>query len=137
MFYGVPALLAGVLVWQGEAISQNLVNLLVTSYSVFAALLFNLLVLLYTVVERYNRKVTQERIPEAADLLREVYANVSFGILLCIVAVVGLIVSFIDVGTFRCVVDGVNWFIGICFLLTLFMILRRIHALLSLELPDE
>lgn len=61
-------------------LDNSKLGIIITSLSVFAGLLFNLLVLIYSARDRIQDDVHP-------DLLPETYTNVSFGILICIIAI--------------------------------------------------
>ena len=128
-------------------LKESLANALTTSFSIFSALLFNLLLLVYDISEKDSNLsnknlpdlVAQKRQNSRRKLLQEVYINVSFSILIATVAVVLLLFYFLldtignssIVCTFTKVVAFGVYYLAIQFLLTLFMVLKRIYRLLS------
>ena len=131
LFYGVPCLfgLLSLVVIPTEA----LINVLVTSLSVFAALLFNLLMLVLSVIEkRKGNKVFFQ-------LQRETYANISYAILVALITVALLLIPYFYAFTSaptdppttgQRVFWGAIYFLLVNFGLTMAMILRRMHAIL-------
>lgn len=146
LFFVLPAIIAGLMFYSGVALNDSLVNALITSFSIFSALLFNLLLLVYDiagkiavqspVIDPLDQQITQRR-----ELLREIYVNVSFAILISTFIVVILLTYFLkpsncnliglNVCDFQWLVALTTYYLSIQFLLTLFMILKRIYRLLA------
>ena len=160
LFFGIPLLIAGIFSYFNISLTHNLISLLITSLSIFAALLFNLLLLIYDVVQK-----TKNESALKIRFLKEVYSNISFCILIAILAVIILIlISCYDELYVRndnmyyychvllSIFNGINdinntlfiyrifnfiaYYLIILFLLTLFMILKRIHILLYKEYKE-
>lgn len=132
LFLGVPVLAALLLHYLKVGLSDEAVNVLITALSIFAGLLFNLLVLIAGLADRSD----MPRGPaDPRPLLREVYANIAYALLVSLVALIPLCVyAMVAEGTARIVATIFAYsFIG-HFLLTLLMILKRMHALLTDEL---
>lgn len=134
LFFLVPGVISGVLLYSYGSLERNLINIVATSLSIFAALLFNLLLIVYDVmakVEGSNSNDDKLR----RQVLREVFSNISFAILVAIWAIVSILVLVL--------VNGVNeaeyvWsflisYLVTLFLLTLLMLLKRVHVLLRRE----
>lgn len=133
LFVVVPGALAGGLWYLGISLTREAVNVLITSLSVFAALLFNLLLLIYDIVRKP---------PERGELqgfkklfLQQVYANISFCILISLVAVIVLVISYLELPwpVLTHLVAAVIYYLLLLFILTLFMVLKRVHVLLKQE----
>jgi hypothetical protein len=160
LFFGVPAVCAGVAMTLAK-FSPDLANLLATVFSVFSALLLNLLVIVQTASERLvgsapttagdgvsaaAARVNESRRKDRIDYLKEVHANISFGTLVSVV-LLGLVlvhVVFSGAGTVgssdrwdlagewgRGALECSIWYLVGIFLLDLFMVLKRIHILLD------
>lgn len=136
MFIGIPIIVSVIVLIRDLCISNELITLLVTSLSIFAALLFNLLLLIYDIVTKGNDNKTPSEIK--LKLLKEIYSNISFCILLSINAVIFLLVASITAnGSWLDRIIGiVITFLVSMFILTLFMILKRVHILLSNEIKQ-
>jgi len=52
LFVGVPFLFAGIAIWRGVQIRSTAINGILTAYSIFAGLLFNLVMLVITFLAR-------------------------------------------------------------------------------------
>ena len=135
VFFGLPIVVAFFLAFVlNLSVNQGAVGILVTSLSIFAALLFNLLLLIYDVVskvEQGSRKLKER-------YLSQVYSNISFAILVSIVSIIVLLVAYFDLdgSCFALATSFVVYYLVTLFLLTLFMILKRVHILLSREFED-
>jgi hypothetical protein len=128
-FYAAP-LVFGSIIGYFFVPSETLISVLITSLSVFAALLFNLLMLVLGVIEK--RKGNKNFIL----VQRETYANIAYSILVSLVAVGLLIVPYFVTATendyviLRKVFWGAVFFLLLNFGLTMAMILKRMHAIL-------
>lgn len=134
VFIGIPIIVSIIVSIRGLYISNELITLLVTSLSIFAALLFNLLLLIYDIVRKGNDNKTPSEIKW--KLLKEIYSNISFCILLSINAVIFLLAASITTNGSWVdqMIDIVITFLVSMFMLALFMILKRVHVLLSNEI---
>jgi hypothetical protein len=116
-----------------EILDKDVVGILITSLSIFAALLFNLLLLVYDIVKKANPDepfaVLKTR------FLKEIYANVSYSIFVSMLAVIILLISLLGTSNdlIRIAATFLIYFLVANFILTLLMILRRVHILLSKE----
>ena len=110
-------------------------NALITSLSLFSALLFNLLLLIFDILRKENS--TRDGTPLRRQFLSQIYSNVSFGILIAVICIALLLLLFVDleaaflVYALNLVVD----MLVINFILTMLMILKRVHILLRKEAP--
>jgi hypothetical protein len=144
-FVAFPVAAAAYLVYRGVSIPSGAISILLTCLSIFVGLLFNLLVLAHAM--RSDRRTKADN-PYERPLLREINANLEYSILVALVAICILLVpvfvpslgsisggedawresaSWLAFGTFVLLLN---------FILTLFMILKRMHSLLFLEYAD-
>jgi hypothetical protein len=135
VFLGVPLAVAGFLLWRGINFKPPVLSGMLSAFSIFAGLLLNLLLLIcgFTTNERFsgNDPATTTR----RNFLREVYFNLAFSILvaLVIVALDLATVAVVDEhGTYR-TITFVLGFLIVQFVLTIVMVLQRIHTLLAFE----
>jgi TRAP-type uncharacterized transport system fused permease subunit len=130
IFLLLPSVLSVAAYLCGISLSDSLSNVLATAFSIFAALLFNLLLLVYDLLKK--EEVAAEPNTLRQELLDEVSKNISFSILISLVVIILLIVSSLKIkaGWFEGVASAVTFWFSAVFLLTLFMILKRIHNLL-------
>lgn len=132
MFLLVPLLLAVISYWWGWSLSKDATNLVVTAMSIFAGLMINVLVLIYTVA--LNTKPDEETVEEAElekRFLCQIFANISFSICTSVLIVVVLSFSYFLEAKAQLVVSSIACFLLGNFLLTLLMTLKRLHILLS------
>ena len=108
---------------------QGLVTIVATVLSIFAALLFNVLMLVYDALGKKNPN--QQRL----KFLRELANNISFAILVAMATIVSVLASIIASSGSPpvAVASGLTYFLATMFLLTLLMILKRTHVLLAKE----
>lgn len=116
-----------------EIFDKNIVSILVTSLSIFAALLFNLLLLVYDLVKKANP--TEKFAVLKTRFLKEIYSNVSYSIFIAMLAVIILLISLLgtSIRILQVTVAFLVYFLVANFILTLLMVLRRVHILLSKE----
>ncbi len=138
-FFILPLIIGGFLLFVLKIeITDYVINILITSLSIFAALLFNLLLLVYEIV---NGKSNKTKIK--SKILKEIYSNISFSIFSSILAVILLLLYSIvftyvsEKQIFILTINFLIYYLTITFLLTLFMILKRIHILLSKEFDKK
>lgn len=134
LFFGVPVVIAAVLVYFYGELRSNLITIVATSLSIFAALLFNLLLLVYDVIRKSeNPAGNQETLRRR--FLTEVFSNISFAILVAIIAIVLVLIRVLvdDASVAEHVFSGLVYYLVSLFLLTLLMLLKRVHVLLSRE----
>lgn len=129
LFFGVPLVMMAGLLWTQVLLTRDMANIIITSLSIFAGLLFNLLLLTHGML----RSVPQEKTVEKT-LIREIYSNISFAILVSILIIITCTAFYFSARPwFVLSVTAVSHFLVANFALTLLMILRRIHILLSNE----
>lgn len=178
LFILFPAILALSLIIYHISLTNNLIIILVTSFSIFAALLFNLLLLIYDIVSKSNGRKSNQNNESSKEiavnlsndisngkeknkkilslkekLLKETYVNISYNIIISIISIVFLLMLYLVLETmvtakegasacqpllyaFKYIVPLISFFVYyflVQFMLTLFMILKRIHVLLSKE----
>jgi hypothetical protein len=153
LFFIFPSLVAFFLTSLQVLLNDAIANALITSFSVFAALLFNLLLLVYDITGKSSTSSSgpinpgaTERLKKKKETLRQIYINVSFCILVSVIEVVFLILYFLKIKT--CILWSLNvcflpkmppflsfsiYYLAGLFILTMLMILKRIYKLLALE----
>ena len=137
LFLGIPLMLSSFLSFGSHIrLDVNFINALVTSLSVFSALLFNLLLLIYDILRKDNKESLGAE--TRRQFLKEIYANISFSILISVVTIVFLLILFFDL-KIEWLIDIINaivYFLVINFILTILMVLKRVHILLSQEMKE-
>lgn len=124
---------------------KNFTTILITSLSIFTGLLFNLLLLTYDLIKRNESEKSfrpGEDIKTKKDndviikgrLLKQIFSNISYSILISIFAIVFLLLSFAwDNCFYNIALSAIIYFLVVNFFLTLLMVLKRAHNLLSSE----
>jgi hypothetical protein len=131
VFYAVPAAFLALAERTSLELSHDAVGVLVTALAVFAGLLLNLLLLTHGIIKGRDR--TKNDVNEM-KLLHQIYSNISYAILVSILAL-ALLLSAAAIGTMPIGthVAALTAFLISHFLLTLLMILKRMHILLGRE----
>jgi hypothetical protein len=138
LFYGLPAALGAVGAYYGWKSNADVLNALLAAFSIFAGLLLNLLILVYTFSSQTEQPSALARVRTA--LIKELHDNIAYSILVSIVLVV---VTMITVAYLKMHESPPNpaftapWvaavviFLTMNFILTLLMILKRIYIMLN------
>lgn len=134
LFFFFPLLLSGILVYFKFILSKDFINILATSLSIFAALLLNLLLLIYDILRKSEK--TDSNYKLKAKFLKQIYANISFCILISIVTIVFLIIASLNIKQLESILAFGIYSLVFIFVLTLFMVLKRVHILLSKEVSS-
>ena len=121
--------------FNGVAVDDSDINVLLTMFSIFAALLFNFLMLIIQVKETpsANSKVNFEKYQKC---ISQTYYNVSFATLLSVIAIILLwIISIWDnLGQLAsCIVSWIAMTVIIMFFVALLMVLKRIFNIYSIN----
>lgn len=133
-FYFVPAVAGALLYWSGVRLPDETVAVLVTAYAVLAGLLFNLLVLTH----RIARDVLSSNVPDDyRRLLREVYTNISYAVLIAFLTLLLLIAIAVVADRYRAPLEGFGFFALGHFLLTMLMVVKRAHVVLRKEFDRQ
>lgn len=138
LFFLIPLPFSIILTYIYGITSNTLITIFSTSLSIFAALLFNLLLLIYDIVRNKDENTENHKLK--MTFLKEIYSNISFSILVAIsTVVISLFIALID----KPKTDIQKWIIYILsiviyyltsiFILTFLMVLKRVHVLLSKE----
>lgn len=128
-FYAFPLCLAVAFEGWGLRIPSNIVGHGLTAYSIFIPLLINVLVLIYSILERNH---LQDKSKWAPVLLQQLYGNIAYSVLVSVCSLALLTVYEVHFS------ERVSIFIRLSFaflffhlLLTSLMVMKRIHALIS------
>lgn len=133
-FYGIPAGVTALAIWQGIGLANTAVTVLTTAMSMLAGLLFNLLGLLQAMPAP---DVAQHAIPGTARRLAiQTYSNIAYAILVAL----GTIVPLMTVANYpqteplalgRQIASATAIYLLVHFVLTLCMVLKRMHVMLT------
>jgi hypothetical protein len=137
-FFGLPFLLAAIAFYCRWSLSVDALNAVLASFAIFAGLLLNLLILVYTFSSDTVQPSALAKV--RGTVIRELHDNISYAVLISIIIVV---LALAAIGKLR-ISDGqatshytdryMSFFIiyfTLNFVLTLLMILKRIHKILS------
>lgn len=144
LFYGLPVIAAGASYYVELRLKPEAYNISITFFGIFIALILNIQVAMFSIFQRKwevpaDKRVANSMADTLADrkkLLIELNANLSYLILVCCVALVLSLLSFIksfDNG----IIPAVMVFLYGHFLLTLLMVVKRAHALFHKEYRDS
>lgn len=139
-FFGVPLVVSAAGLLLGWRLYIDALNALLAAFAIFAGLLLNLLILIYTFSADSTHPSALARI--RGLFVRELHNNISFSILLSIAIVVVALVAVAELkmqsaGTPEStgpVLTFLLVYLTSNFVLTLLMILKRIHTMLNREL---
>lgn len=145
VFFISPLILASSLVYFRTILNSELANLLITVFSIFAGLLFNLQILMFDIVGKVSDTAglpgslaSTQSLHRRISILENVSLNISFEILLCIFGVLVLAVSTLSKNlVFQIFFSLIIFYIVSLFALTLAMVLKRIHTLLIDEIKIQ
>lgn len=154
LFFLFPPLASSFLVYVGFELNDSMAGVLTTAFSIFSALLFNLLLLVYDITCKENietkSKLEEDEFSNIGEkqnqlrllLLKETFANISYSILVAILTVILLLFYFLkidennifefDFKSIETFLDISIYSLAIQFILTILMILKRVHTLLTL-----
>jgi hypothetical protein len=148
-FYGVPTIAAAIYYAMMPTLTNDAVtqidSVLVAAFSIFAALLLNMQVLIIGLRDRREgdtQSGSQDRSPEDQHLIdqlsaarhkhiAELFANVSYCIVVSIVLVGGTVISIFLQLQSRPLLKAIQFFVILHFALTGIMVLKRMHVLFS------
>jgi len=141
-FAVLPLLLGAAGIYEKVKFSYDVLTAILTAFSIFAGLLLNLLLLVFSFVERPQYGTLQGI---RKQMLQELHSNISFAILNSIVIVVVAIVCVVRVKmvspTGVAYTGAVATFLFIFFIsnfvLTLLMVLKRMHVLLAQTVKES
>lgn|GEM_PF-1015452 len=149
IFFLIPLLVAFLLIITNKPLTQNSVNALITAYSIFTALLLNVIFIIYDIMGKLKitDKDTTDDIAEYAknrnqkELLEHLYSNSVYSLLTSIIILTILILeALIEVwrieGYILCIFSGFTYIMVAHFLMNLLMITKRLSSLLSSKLDS-
>ncbi|MGP6220959.1 hypothetical protein [Caldiplasma sukawensis] len=131
----LPLLVAVLFIWFRIFIKQSEFTVILTAYSVFAALLLNLMILVFSIVNREREKPSEKRDTKKINLLRETYENIQFTVLISVLIIFLILLMLFIPSDYYLVAIFSFWvyYLIFVFLVTLFMVLKRTHAIMSKE----
>ncbi len=126
-FAAIPILFSTAMFFLKLPISNNSINIIITSLSIFVGLLFNMVVLIFDILN----KPTQDEVKK--EVLKQILSNISFTILLSIVMIGFCLVHLVPNALVKTITGCVIYLFLALFFLTLLMILKRMSALFDSE----
>jgi sterol desaturase/sphingolipid hydroxylase (fatty acid hydroxylase superfamily) len=139
VFYMLPLLCTLAVLCTGATIDSTIASILVTALSIFAALLFNLLLLVCDIAKRDPRYAISRNDPRTAiraELIRQIFVHISFGILVALLAI-GFLVASVWSKQWT-TAAGITGAIGIgliaMFVADLLLVMSRMHSLITSDL---
>ena len=140
LFWTAPFIITLLAVYLDLPLSGNLVNILLISLSVFAALLFNILLLIYDLAHKIKAPQNGDQVQKIVRVLvNETFANISFSILISILSIVFLIIDTFQFQSFLIenTLKFLTFYLVIIFIMSLFIDLKRIYVLLQFEMNNQ
>jgi len=139
-FFILPAIVAITLALKGY-ITNNGIGIVITVFSIFAGLLFNLLILIMDIGRRVRKQGKEENVDAkkqklTESLISETYSNVAFSILISLTVICITLIFIIGLSNviLKFIISTTLYWLIIVFIMTLFMILKRVFRLLDNEL---
>jgi hypothetical protein len=131
LFFVVPAVVAAALMFLKVGLTDSAVNVLITALSIFAGLLFNLLVLIASLADKRAAPTGES---DARQVMKSIYANIAYSLLVSLLTLLplGLFATLKD-ELAKKIAMAVSYYFIVHFALTLMMVLKRMHILLSFE----
>ncbi|MDD5459005.1 MAG: hypothetical protein PHF37_06410 [Phycisphaerae bacterium] len=148
-FFGIPLAISMLSLFFGYGLSSGVYSLLVNFGSIFTALLLSVLVLVYEQESKIEVGKGLDPLYKAKkELLNQLYYNISYSIILSIVLVISCLLGsiidgkpfFVGFGEYKSQIKfdvylftPISLFITSNVILTIVMIVKRVHALLTIK----
>lgn len=143
LFFVAPIIASALILYFFSTLDDRFIEILITAMSILTGLLFNLIVLLYDIINKTNddfqklellgNKLDAGKKKIRIDFLRHIFSNISFGILLALVSIPFLVVGLSHNKYLKLSADFVALSLLLMFFLLMMMILKRVHILLAKE----
>lgn len=145
LFFVFPLFISGILILFSVLLNKDLVGILINVFSIFAGLLFNLLVLIYDVISKIDKPLNSSKTSNSIqavklkiDTLEQIFSNISFEILLSLFNVIFLAISTLfTIKEASYIFSFLIFYLVTLFTLSLLMVLKRVHKLLSDEIKEQ
>lgn len=140
MVFLLPLLSLAVKVSLVLSLSQDTVSIIVSAASIFAGLLLNLLVLLYSILSSLRRPDNNDfgiKDENERDLIEHLFYNISFSILVCVVLVVSAILTLTKQGWWVAPAEALAYYTGMQLFFLVLQILKRFHSLLEFKIARK
>jgi hypothetical protein len=138
LFIGAPLALGGLVWWKHFNFDATVLNGMLAAFSIFAGLLLNLLVLVFSFAGNPRFVGSDPATVTRRRLILEIHENLSFSILVAIAVAVLSLAGLCEMKYAQSKDSNPIISVGTAillgnFILTLLMVLKRIHILLSTE----
>lgn len=136
VFFLLPLFVSITLVYFGFLIEKQFATILLAGFSAFAALLLNLLLLIFDIADKVKK--SEKDVNIFFNLLEEIYINISFCISMSVLLIIIISGFFLGIenSIFLCLISFFGYFISLVFILSLLMVLKRIYRLLSTKMSS-
>ncbi|WP_416050070.1 hypothetical protein [Cupriavidus basilensis] len=112
-------------------LNDAIVSVVVSAASIFAGLLLNLLVLLYSIVSASRQRAAGVEDLKEKILIEQSFYNISFAILICATMVMASLLVLTKTGWWVRPAEFVVYYLGFQLFLSVAQILKRCHRLLE------
>ena len=131
----LPLIIAALFIYFKIIIIAREFTVILTAFSVFAALLLNLMILIYSIMNKEKDKEEKKQNNLKLELLKETYENIQFTVLSSVIIILFiLIMLFVPFNIYLAfALSFIIYYFIFTFIFTLFMILKRTHAIMSNE----
>src|SRR5258706_7278329 len=149
LFVLMPLIGSLLLVYFNFLLGENMINIIIASLSIFVGLLLNLLMLMIGMLDKCKETIKSIKAAKQGDpffsydltlvekrekLLKYTYQNISFAILISLLTIPVMILALLNNDLIKIASNFTGDVFLFIFLLTLLMILRRVHVLLRTEI---
>ncbi len=134
-----PGIISTIFIGCNRLISGAMINPILTAFSVFAALLLNMMVLIYTIVIRENSKDENSGKDKLKlSLLAETYTNIQFAVLVSVFIIICLLlILFLPYNIYiESSLSFLIYYFIFVFIFTMFMVLKRTHIIMRKEITS-
>ena len=133
LFLIFPTSATVILLYLKLYLNKDLVDILCTSLSIFIGLFFNVIVLIFDLVNKTKRESVKN------DLLKELLINISFEIFISVFCILFAVASLSDNCYIKYSSNLITFFLTSLFFVTLLMILKRTFNVFikEVESPDS
>jgi hypothetical protein len=143
LFILIPVLASGLILYFFSGLGEKFIEILITAMSILTGLLFNLIVLLYDIINKAKDDFTKATAEEGGktvghrklrlEFLKQIFANISFGIFLALFCIPFLVLGLVKEPHLKMTSDFISLSFLLMFFLLMMMILKRVHILLANE----
>lgn len=120
-------------------LNKDTISTIVSATSIFAGLLLNLLVLLYSILTSVPKTettfATQDE--KVKDLIEHLFYNISFAVLICVLMVIAALLGLTEKGWWVLPSELVVYYLGAQLFLLVAQILKRFHTLLEHQISTS